>query len=417
MRRRLLLAAAAAATTAAALPAAAAHANTTCVGGPGCFPTLAAAVTDANAAPDADRIEVKAGTHAVPATVSQTLAGGPLEIDGAGRGVTFLDLTTPIANFGLKLYADGLVSDLTVNLGAGDSRFGLDVSGGAVKRVNVYGPNAGQQSSGIALRKGADAEQVAVEVAPSTGFASYGIHTDDDGDSLLRDVKVIADYAISANGSGDPGTTVVRGARLRVRYAGLSAGGAKIDADGVTVDMGEDGSAVNASSLGSHPSVIALKHATIRGPRESTGFRLAPSAEPSSSIVTAREVVVDGPQHDAKLYSSHPNALAKLDLAWSAVEPATFYEWGNGPKQVVQGPGMVTGVNLLLPSSGDPIPHWTSPLVDAGEPGPALLPANLTDVLGFARVRDGNGDGTKVRDIGAVELAPPIKIGPLPTLP
>lgn len=416
MRRRLLLAAAA---TAVLGPAAAAHANTTCVGGPGCFPTLAAAVNDANAAGDADRIEVHAGTHQVPATIFQTAAGGPLEIDGAGRSATFLELTAPAANHALKLLPSATISDLTLNLGAGDSRLGLDVTGGKIARVNVLGPNAGQSSGGVHLRDGADADQLEVMLGPSPNIASIAIGTDDDGETKLTRVKATADYGILAIGQGDGGTTVVHSSRVQAKYHALDARGMRLVADGVSADIvGYPGAAVRVGSLWPHASAIDLKHVTIRGPIDSRGIDISPSTDHASAVVTAREVAISGPSTHARLWGA-AGTVSTLDMAWSAIEPQLVTEMGPGITDVVQGPGMVTGVDLKLPAAGDPYPPYDSPLIDAGEPGPALAPANLLDLLSNARVRDGNGDGTARREIGAIERLTPIKIptGPPPTLP
>jgi hypothetical protein len=51
--------------------------------------------------------------------------------------------------------------------------------------------------------------------------------------------------------------------------------------------------------------------------------------------------------------------------------------------------------------------QMTSPLIDAGTPGPLSGSESTTDLDGNPRLVDGNGDSTPRRDLGAYELQPP----------
>jgi hypothetical protein len=120
-------------------------ASTLCVGGPGCYPTLQAAV---NAAHDGDTITIAAGTYAGGVTI-----GVSVRLAGAGAARTTISGGGPVLTIG----AYGAMSEPTVSID------GVTVTGGVTRSSPESVPFTGEEGV-IALGGG-------IEIPPNADFS------------------------------------------------------------------------------------------------------------------------------------------------------------------------------------------------------------------------------------------------------
>jgi hypothetical protein len=123
-----------------------------------------------------------------------------------------------------------------------------------------------------------------------------------------------------------------------------------------------------------------------------------------TSTINLTNSVVRGPQTSLAASTSPGMAgsTATVNVSWSDYTTTNVVSGPNGATAAVNiGPGNVLDVDPGFVSATDFHLQETSPLVDAGNPTPG---GPATDRDGLARVVDGDGNGSAVRDMGAYEL-------------
>ena len=423
--RREALAAVAVAIGATATGAGDALAALHCVNKPSCVSAggtartnLMTAVDAADASAGDDRIEIGPGSYPFPGTAaSSSTAGEGLEVVGAGRGATVFEGSGAGGQRVLNTNnADTLVSDFSIALQAVNGTGGINLgAGGRIERVDITG-NAGQSSTGLYLRDGADAQDVRVLTPTTPVPTNYGIVvlTNGVGPSELTNVEASARYALTVR-EGSPVT--LRRARIEGRTYGLHVdGGVTVDADGLLVSIAPDSSGygVSAYSPGGAvaDTVINLRHTTIvgSGSGDQFAYDLVQQEDGRQSRIVARNVAVFGIPKDVRM-ATGGTGTAALDLAYSTARRGPASTTGPvGSYTVIDGPGLIPSPadpGFVDAGGGDFALESTSPYVDAGEPGGLLAGQSPVDLLGNPRLNDGNGDGTVRRDVGAFEYQRP----------
>lgn len=411
-RLKLLVAAFAALAIALALSATA-NASTYCVADPACpadgkpKPTPEAALLAADADVALDTVRIGPGTY-------NTLGLGashPVELVGAGQDAT--RIVQMDAGPALRFYMFSSVSKLSVHVTQPLSH-GVDLVGGAdASDIAVTAPDSAGQVIGISAE---DAGSVMNHVSVDVGDRGdvYGIKGWEAG--AVRDSSITAGIGIVG---GEPALEV---RRTVVRAStGLWAMGGSLNAsnvlitrhprpqvstfEAVEVVTGNNGDSAN----------FAGSNLTIDG--GDAGYRYGiqvhsinnPSVTTGTASATVTGAVIR--RVNKALFTDGDSGLetATLGIAYSSYD-------GNAVSSNIYG-GIFYGVGNL---PGNPDPHflnpgaldyrlrWDSPLLDVGRPT-ALLSDEDPDLAGHQRVRDSDGNGSAIRDIGALEyqrLAP-----------
>lgn len=400
-----------------------------CVDRTGCdadksFPgDLQAALNAAAAFSGADRVLIGPGTYARAGGVGFTYqSASPVEIAGNPGEATVI-ATAP-------------------SLDAG--RGALDVGGGGhvVRDLDVFVGHAGrigiETADGVVVRD--------VLVTNDVGLAATGVEMG--GTSVLEGVQVIQEGSADADGviafcgctirdSGiatEGRAIVLSGSPVLVERTRIRAAtGITADSSGATIRdsliqvRGAGGAAVVAENGNVSPASIqhTLERVTIVGDGSSgqRGVRAVADNGSESAEVTITGSIITGV--DVPLTRiADGGRPANLSLRWTNV-PAT----GNVDQNTGGGTGAITAtdhvtnhpVAFVNPVQGDFTPQVGSPLIDAGDPAAVLT--GVTDLARTARPLDGDGDGTAVADLGAVEAPavavtqPPVTTPPATTDP
>ncbi len=411
---RLQLLAAAFATLAMTLAlGATANAATYCVADPACpaggtpKPTPEAALQAADADVALDTVRIGPGTY----NTMGLGASNPVELVGAGKDAT--KIVQMDAGSALRFYMFSSVSKLSVHVTQTLSH-GVDLVGGAdASDIAVTAPDSAGQVVGIAAEDlGSVISNVSVDVGDRGDV--YGIKGWEAG--TVRDSSVTAGIGIVG---GEPALEV---RRTVVRAStGLWAIGGSLNAsnvlitrhprpqgstfEAVEVVTGNNGD--SASFLGSNLTIdggdsgyrYGIQVHSINNPNVTTGTASATvtgavirrvnkalSQDGDSGIETATIGIA---------YSSYDGTAVE-----SNIYGGIFYGLGNLPGN--------PDPHFVSPGTLDYRLRWDSPLLDAGRPT-ALLSDEDPDLAGHQRVRDSDGNGSAIRDIGALEyqrLAP-----------
>jgi hypothetical protein len=411
--RTTLAALAAAAVTVLAL-AASANAATFCVNDPACpaggVPkgTPEAAVTAANADAAFDTIRIGPGTYNTVALWPSQ----PVAIVGAGRDATKIVMTGP----GPALMAAGSsssVSKLSVRLTQSSSQ-GVALDDGAdATDVSVTAPDPLTQLVGfMTWDPGTDLNHVSVDLGDGDFVTGIG----GAGGGVVRDSTVTASTGITG---GQNGLTVRRTAVHA--QLGLSIAGGAFNASNVLItphprpdSFGFVGVDVTNSQGGLDGSLLA-SNLTIDGGGLPSGYGVFvhsifnPNVTTGTASATVTGAILRGLAHPLAQLGDSGIETATLGITYSSYDAASVQENGYG--------GFFHGVGnhednpdprFVNRAAGDYRLRWDSPLLDQGRPT-ALVPEENPDLAGHERVRDSDGNGSAIRDIGAYEyqrLAP-----------
>jgi PKD repeat protein len=401
------------------LRVAAAEAATYCVQDPACpaagtaEPSLEQAVEVTDEDPAADTIRIGPG-HFRGSHVS---ADHPVSIVGAGRGQTELEAEAGEPYPYLYLTAGCSVSDLTVRI-VEDGQQGVDLAGGAdAARVRVVAPHTVLDDSGIYVESpGSEIDSVEVDLGPGR----FGSAIEDGGGAKITDSTLTAGRGISAAASGTTARRVVIHA-----VEGLIAFGASLNAANVLVTPYPEptgdtfyGATVDGGNGGENAS-LTLADATIVGPGLGSGGDAVVAesnagANAGTVAVGLHGVVLD--EVSTSIYRRGKSAAqtSNVTVDYSAYDGGRVNSTG-GNGTISTGAGNLTGgvdPRFVDPAAGDYRPGFDSPLLDAGPP---MLPlaGDDPDLAGHPRVRDSDGNGSAVRDIGAYEYQ---RLAPVPAL-
>jgi PKD domain len=392
--------------------------QTFCVSDPACSGTPAATVADALAAAQAngserDRIKVGSGTFPATSTLSDA-SDNPVLIEGDGESATVLTRSPSAGETILSLSnSQSGVSRLTVHIPAGQPEMiGIDLSAGAFgERLRITSPPGTSEAIGIQVDSGSTLRRSVVTLPNSTAAANIGI--DAGANTVVESDGVNATFGILIAGSG----ALIRTVRV-TGVRGVQLFGSTVADNTATVEntqvnslapSGPGHAAIMVTSANAtHTVTLSARHLTLLGPGTGTGTGFLARGQANGPTPTATlnvlDSVVAGYETDLQGLAG-PTGTASITIDSSAFD---FAKQATNTNQATINPGPnninLNGVDPKLRTfQGDRRPGFDSPLVDRGVPGGLLATESPLDLALFARIVDGNGDGTARRDIGAFE--------------
>jgi len=418
VRAQILLAAVVCAATLTFVPAA--GANVLCVHQPGqACPagsvdkgsSLQGALDSAGSDGQATTIDVLAGTYAGG---ELSLSTEPLQIAGAGASKTILSGGSPALVLGCAGGCSSgtfAVHDLGIQLtDPGATAFGLSGSFDAHDVAVTATPAATGALTGVALAGTATLERATVTLpqngAPTTAIAATGV-------DRASDLNLTADIGASAASSGTLGvsraTIAADVAAAQSQSTGLSIDSSVIRLSGTATAAGtavSNGVAARVSLL--NTTILATGTGDVALSLQSDGLADGDHQAIGSVVNSILWGLSSAATCSAGFEGQHP-ALTEtyddVDPLTGATDPFCIATTGH---LLSVTPGYVSTTDLDL--------RHDSPLVDKGDPSTST-PAGTTDFEGLARLADGDGNGTLIRDIGAYEYqhAPPVAKIVVPT--
>ena len=413
-RTRTIFAALAAAATVLVF-AATANAVTFCVNEPACpaggvpKDTPEAAVTAADKDSAFDTIRIGPGTY----NTTGFGASMPVEIIGAGRDATKIVQT----GAGTALWMGGSqfssISKLSVRLTQTGSQ-GISLADGAdATDVSVTAPDLLSQLYGFTVSNpGSELNHVNVDFGDGSLVTGIGAG----GGTSVRDSTITAAKGIA----GVEGAVTVRRTAIHARL-GLSATGGSFDASNVLItrhprpaSIGFVGAEVTVNNAGKDGSLIA-SNLTIEGGGLSSGYGVYvhsstnPSVTTGNASATITGAIIHGVTHALSQYGESITESATIGIGYSAYHGGTLQSGGFGG--IFPGAGNLAAnpdPRFVDAAAGDYRLRWDSPLLEKGRPTP-LVNGENPDLSGRERVRDSDGNGSAIQDIGAYEyqrLAP-----------
>jgi hypothetical protein len=373
--RNHALFAAAAACAALAIPATA-SAKDFCVGGPaGCSGTpvaadgLKAALTAAESNGTDDRFILAPGTYTADELSYQSLE--KMRVIGAGGGKTTVETT-----------------------GVGAFKFG---------------GNPGSSITGITFHP-ADAAEVGLFLTAGASLSHSRVNVGDDGWAVVTtDQGTVTDSVIDAPHGA---AIVAAGTEMTVRrstlraFQGATVAKGHLAVSDTLIDLRANtfGIGVNAaggSNLGTGVAAADVDRVTIVGSNPSgtdiAGVVAQGDGAGSGGVVRMRDSVISGiglPVARQGRTGATANVTTDRSSYGANVTP-----FDSGPGQLIEHNRLIVSPQFV--GNGDFHLAAGSPLIDAGTPG--SVPAGAVDRDGRPRASDGNGDCTRVSDIGAFE--------------
>jgi len=357
-----------------------AHAG--CAGTP--EPTLAAAITAANASSSADDILLAAGTFTGGAQVNYET-----HIAGAGQGATVIDGGS--AAWGVFLgHSSSSIRDLTIHEPSGGPSIGLYLAGTAERVTVDLRDNPVDASTAVSLHDDGSFTDGAALASLASPHADYGIAISGAGDALVSGVQAQGRYAATTDGAG---FKTLRFMRLSGDIKGLNASADSTLLDDSTVT----GAPVVGYLFGGAGDIVTtLRHVTLNGT-----YAGAESDDHTSKLVLSNTAIVGGggdPETpDIELARLNTGtARVEVDYSFYRADHAIFTP-GTGI-EFAPGAHNVDGADakLLDLTHGDLRPRFDSPLIDAGDPVPGGGEP-MADLGGEFRAVNGR------TDIGAYE--------------
>lgn len=412
MIRPLTLALTFTAFLAAAAPASAATFHVAAPGTAGasdvtCSPcaTIQGGIDAAATAAGVDTVHAAAGTYTERLSIG---VGNDVTVEGSGTSTIVRDLDATPGTYVVDMQ-QGTVSNLALR----DAGSAVQMYGGALIDVTVDVTSTPAPSeTGVVARDGG-AGNVALSrctiTLPVSSPTNYGFQSEaNTGTSSVADSTITAGYGIDFNGNAAAevyrdtvyaynvgvslDTTALSDIHNLLFYAqsdgfGGSGTGVMVNVHSTTsllltnstfvgdpTDLNGTGLAVE-SNAGNSPSVTAIELAFVNLATHVSMWRADNTANPSVSM-------------NRSLYDA-----TKVSTTNGASAPATNANI-NPADPMFRNPAAQDF--RLLPGS---------PLIDAGTPTPAG-DVGPTDVRNVTRLKDGDGDGTAVTDIGAYEYQP-----------
>jgi hypothetical protein len=358
-------------------------------------PTLQGALDAALAAPGRDLVQLPAGVVQGPGKYESANPDNSLVLVGTGRDAT--TITSSSAEQILTInQKQSLVSDLTI--GQTDPHVAFQDLGfvaGTLERVGLVSTD----TSGSMQILGT-ARQIV-----GRGQANVLIN------GTLED----ADFrgTLLATGTAD---TVVRRARVEGTSPVFGQNRSLVISSSLFVSTSPTGAiaSFSPSPVPNSQSTVLLSNVTMIGPGSPTCTGLAVSGDniyppPNDNAVenaTLASSIVQGCGTSIQRNGGGGNKTANLTVFDSDLDLAPGAVSQSGAGTLTAGPGdgnIDTDPPFLdLPTLAQ-APRFNSPLVDHGLTTSLSPEESTTDLLGNPRVVDGNGDGTAVRDIGAIE--------------
>jgi hypothetical protein len=396
-----------------AVPASAADATVYCVHYPDCpaagvaKDTLQDAVVAADSDGAHDTVRVGPGVFASP----DSYPVQPVDILGSGIGATEVDNNHGQLTSGIYLKnAGSRVADLNVRLTA-NRQTGINLDPGAsAQNVKVTASHSLTQEIGLAPDTGSDMKSVVVDLG--NDLSSEAIH--DFGGATLSDSTLTAGLGIGPDSNG----TIVRRVTVRATIPLYVIGGTLNIANALLLPHPDDpqspnfmGAEVKNGNAGEN-ALLNAADVTIVGGGAGIGVEAwsNTSVNTGASTANVQGAIIRGVAHSLYRVGKSITETADLTIDHSAYAASTIGD-GNGNGALTQGVGNLTygpDPNFVNPAAGDYRLRFDSPLLDKGPPTQPLS-GDDPDLGGRSRVRDSDGSGGAVRDIGAFEyqrLAP-----------
>ena len=374
--------------------------------------TLEKALDYADNANDPDRIFLGAFTYVAPTTggFDYSQSGGPVEIVGKGAGQTVLTAPSGASSV-LRLFggAGSSAHDLRISIPANVANgfAGLSTDDTA-RRIDVI--EAKQQlydRQGVHLENGGVLEDSNITLGPLPTPSATGVWTDAGGGTVRRS-SISALYGVVARYGG----TIER-TRFVTSGAGVVGGNNVTTVRSSSIFVaGQPAVGLYANPLPGSSGTVNADGVTIIGAgrlstRAVTANTFAAPAENATVNIT-NSIIRDGRLEAATPASG--TGHASIAISYSDHEPDS--DESNGPYASIARAHMtnVGDAKFADPTLGDFHLLPGSPLIDAGNPatGQGL------DLDGNPLVRDGNGDGTPRRDMGALEFQSGATLGDAP---
>ena len=396
-----------------------ASAKVFCVNDPACpaggVPegTLTAAVAAADSDATLDTVRIGPGVY----SSTSVSPAQPIEIVGAGMGATEIDNTQANAGLIYLLNGQSKVRDLTIGL-TQDHQLGVRLAHGAdAERVKVKGPHSLTAVTGFITENGSsDVRSVVVDLGPDL----IGTGILDAGGGTIRDSVVTAGVGMSPSHTGWTHAyrlTVHSQIPLEVFGGGLTIANALLTPyPGESYFVGAD---VQNGNAGEN-AVLSAYGLTIVGPGSGYGIDVRSNSSVSTGFSKAivHGSLIRGVGTDLSREGDSATETADIEIDHSAFSAAKIHN-GAGNGTLAQGAGNLTNgpdPKFVNAAAGDYRLGFDSPLLDKGPT--SGLSGDDPDLGNRPRVRDSDGNGTAVRDIGAYEyqrLAPVVSFTASPT--
>jgi hypothetical protein len=371
---------------------------------------LAITASDANAVDDT--ILVGPGTYTDgPYILDGTVHAVTLK--GAGQGSTILTMPVSGTRYDYVTGNHAVVQDLTVQLAAsavGDTGLAL-YNGSTATNVTVDGTGS-SNASGMHLAGTSLVTSTASHATITMPFSSGSRGIYGEGAAVVTDSTITADNGFDHSGTGVADT--LSRVSMTVRFAGVTTDSGTVDVDDSVIDLGTynaTGLYAANSNPGTAAKAINADHVTIVGGGASSKGVYAGATSGTVQQVSTVQLdnsIVEGPANDLVAQAQNNGGV----LAQStATITSTYSDWStklelpgtNGLAQVISGTGNLDVDPAFVDAAGHDHRLATgSPVIDHGDPAAG---GPTTDLAGGARVLDGNGDGSAVRDMGAYEHA------------
>jgi len=426
--RTIAMSIAALAVLAVAAPGASAASTVECVGfAPGAAPADCTTLHDASALQaallaakdaDADIVRIAPGTY----DGSFSAVGNASDrIVGSGIDQTLLRNATPGGSTALTLLGaagqEVVASELSVErTGATSTHFTVDATYAILDHVRVR-VNAGmEQGRGVQAANAIMSHSI-IETA---GTASHGVYASN-GDVLVEDSTIIplAPSSVGVYLSSVSNTATVRRTRIgdptgaNAFGLGIGTDGGHILVEDSLIDLGASVGATGVSAYNSNAgSATAIAGDVLRTTVVGTGsnqraIRVGTAGPAQMTTMQISDSVIDVGASAYAVECRWPMGGSTPTLAMTRVAIAgTFTSWFQ-PCVFTTTDNIDLGATAPTTRFVDPVLHDYRPLpggvlIDAGD---ATFVATTGDVLGAARVVDGDDDGVARLDLGAYEFA------------
>lgn len=394
------------------LSAAQAVDNVICVGVPTgvtCDATVAsipAALTAANNNGHADTIAVGPGTYS---DGPYSFNGGfeAITLQGSGDG-TVITLPASASGQTYLFVQNAAVRDLKVLIAAADSStdWGMSISNTTLDNVTVDG--TGTAAPNAIVAENSTITNVRALLPTNSGRGIYLI-----GDDVVSDTVISAATGVYAGQSS--GVQRVTRTRISSNSNGVLVNEGEVTIDNSLINLGTaNGSGLRAGETDPGPSsaFITADHVTIVGGGASSRGAYADAGVATgkhTATIQLSNSIIHGPATSISTVATNDGAQggsseAVVPVSYTDYDDETINEQigANGTGGVLEGAGLLDTDPLFVDAAGgNYLPGTGSPVIDAGNPAPGT---STTDLAGNARVRDGNGDITAIRDLGALEV-------------
>lgn len=373
---------------------------------------LETAMTTSGSDGTPDTIIIGSGFFTTSSTFSPT-GSDALTLIGAGAGNTFLGTTSANNVFVMSLFSRGPTTIRNLTLVVGEtlpdnagSALGAD-AGTALQDVTVdvrNPPSAGGiGSDGLSFAGGASTLERVRITTSGTGAVSKPLRIGTISGTSVTATDLTIESARSTAIDLDAGAqlTANRVVLLGLTNTGVLARPGVASLTNALIVGDANALMVTASAPGGIDASVTLDHATV--------VATAPSVQPPISAtsnaagdatVTVTNSIVTGFSSGGQRAASGAG-LARFIASHSYLPGAVG---GNVPGGVTLSSMVATPPSFTSPADTDFSLAADSSAIDAGTPGTAVPSIDLN---GNARVVDGDGDGTAVRDLGAYERAAP----------